>query len=626
MHSDSHGTEKGKPERGIYGFLLCRMRPFRALAFLSIGCGTVAAVFNGVSVSLVVPLALALVGETPVPEGGPTIVTAISDATGRFLGGHTLGSLALAVFGAVLCRNAALMLHSVAAQRAAYRLARRLRHDCLDLLLRVDLTFFSRAKRGEILHVVAVESSTTAQAGAEFLMLASRMLTVLLFVGLLFLLSIPLTLLTATLLAGVALVNRLLAARGRRLGAETFARGRDFTSALEETLSGMREIRSLHRESDRLRELNALVEARENTFWRFHLLYSGLTPLNDFLAIGALLGVAVLGNALLPGTLRALPVSLLLYLVILVRLLPILLEVSRHFTTLRHSEAGMSAVRRLLDPSDKPFLRNGARPYEGFRREIRFENVTFGYPGEEQPVLRGLDFAIPCGATVALIGTSGAGKSTVADLLARFFDPDDGRILIDGVDLREFQLDDWRRALSVVSQDPFLFHESIAANLLQASPRASRVDMEEATRRTQALDFIQRLPRGFDTVVGDRGERLSGGERQRIVLAQAILRNPHLLILDEATGALDSVSERLVREAVRDACTGRTVLLIAHRMRTVEDADMVLVLENGQIVEQGTPAELARTGPRYRRFREEFHCRPEPGDEAAAPLTSSQTP
>ena len=600
------------------------MRPFRALAFLSIGCGTVSAVFNGVSVSLVVPLALALVGETPVPEGGPAIVTAMADAAERFLGGHTLASLALAVFAAVLCRNAALMLHSVAAHRAAYHLARRLRHDCLDLLLRVDLTFFSRASRGEILHVVGIEASATAQAAAELLMLASRLLTVSLFVGLLFFLSVPLTLLAVGLLAVVAPVNRVLVAHGRRLGFETFARGRDFTSALQETLNGMRETRSLHRESDRLRELNALVEARENTFWRFRLLHSGLAPLNDLLAIGALLGVAVLGNALLPGTLRALPVPLLLYLVVLVRLLPILLEVNRHLTTIRHTEGGMAAVRRLLDPSDKPFLRDGTRTYEGLHRGIRFENVTFGYPGEERPVLCGLDFAIPGGATVALIGASGSGKSTVADLLARFFDPDGGRILVDGVDLRELQIEGWRRALAVVSQDPFLFHESIAANLLQACPAASRAELEEATRRAQALDFIRQLPRGFDTVVGDRGERLSGGERQRIVLAQAILRNPDLLILDEATGALDSVSERLVREAVRDVCAGRTVLVIAHRMRTVEDADLVLVLEDGRIVERGTPAELARTGLRYRRFREEFHCRPDRGDNASAPLTPAR--
>jgi len=598
------------------------MHPCRALAVLSIGCGTVCAIFNGVSVSLVVPLALALVGETPVPEGGPAIVTAISDAVERFLGGHTLGSLTLAVFGAVLCRNAALMLHSVAAQRVAYHLARRLRHDCLELLLRVDLTFFSREKRGDILHVVAIESSTTAQTGAGLLLLASRLLTVSLLVGLLFLLSVPLTLLAAVLLAGVALANRVLVARGRRLGVETFARGRDFTSAFQETLNGMREIRSLHGERDRLRELDALVEARENTFWHFQLLYGGLTPLNDLLGIGALLGVAVLGNALLPGALGALPVSLLLYLVVLVRLLPILLEVNRHFATIRHNEAGMAAVCRLLDPYDKPFLCGGNRPYEGLHREIRFENVTFAYPGGKQPVLHELEFTIPRGATVALIGTSGAGKSTVADLLARFFDPDAGRILVDGIDLREFLLDGWRQALSVVSQDAFLFHESIAANLLQSCPTASRADLEEAARRAQALDFIRRLPQGFDTVVGDRGERLSGGERQRIVLAQAILRNPDLLILDEATGALDSVSERLVREAVRDVCAGRTVLLIAHRMRTVEDADVVLVLEGGRIVERGTPAELARTGPRYRRFREEFHCRPETGYDASTPPTS----
>jgi ABC-type multidrug transport system fused ATPase/permease subunit len=192
----------------------------------------------------------------------------------------------------------------------------------------------------------------------------------------------------------------------------------------------------------------------------------------------------------------------------------------------------------------------------------------------------------------ALVGASGAGKTTLADLIPRFYDPTQGKVLIDGVDLRQFEINSLRRKLAVVSQDTFIFNTSIRNNIAYGTERASEAAIQEAARQANALEFIQETPEGFDTQLGDRGVRLSGGQRQRIAIARALLRNPEILILDEATSALDSVSEGLIQESLEKLSVGRTVIAIAHRLSTIAKADKVVVLEQGRIVEQGKYKEL----------------------------------
>jgi subfamily B ATP-binding cassette protein MsbA len=217
--------------------------------------------------------------------------------------------------------------------------------------------------------------------------------------------------------------------------------------------------------------------------------------------------------------------------------------------------------------------------------------VDFGYdPGEL--VLHNISLTIEQGKMTALVGASGAGKSTLADLIPRFYDPTQGKILIDGVDLREFDINSVRRRLAVVSQDTFIFNTSVRNNIAYALEGVDEEAIREAARLANALEFIEDMPEGFETQLGDRGVRLSGGQRQRIAIARALLRNPEILILDEATSALDSVSERLIQESLEKLSVGRTVIAIAHRLSTIVRADKVVVLEQGHIVEQGTYDEL----------------------------------
>jgi subfamily B ATP-binding cassette protein MsbA len=240
-----------------------------------------------------------------------------------------------------------------------------------------------------------------------------------------------------------------------------------------------------------------------------------------------------------------------------------------------------------------------ARAFTGIAHKVRFDDVTFGYD-PSRPVLENIAFDAAAGSVVALVGPSGAGKTTLVDLVARFYDPTGGRILIDDVDLKNFTVRSWRSQLGVVAQDTVLFHDTVRANIAYAMPDASDEAVARAAHTANAHDFIEQLPEGYNTVLGERGIRLSGGQRQRLAIARAILRDPPILILDEATSALDSESERLVQEAMDKLLQGRTVFVIAHRLSTVRNADQIIVLQDGRIVQMGAHEQLIAEGGLYR--------------------------
>jgi len=231
-------------------------------------------------------------------------------------------------------------------------------------------------------------------------------------------------------------------------------------------------------------------------------------------------------------------------------------------------------------------------------RQIEFDRVEFEYR-EGHPVVRDFHVHVPAGSVVALVGRSGAGKTTVTDLVARFHDPTKGRILVNGSDIRDFTLKSYRRLLAIVQQDVFLFDGSVRENIAYARPAATLAEVEDAARRANAYEFIARLPDGFNTFVGERGVKLSGGQKQRVSIARAILADPRILILDEATSSLDSESEALIQEGLRYLMRGRTTFVIAHRLSTIRRAEQILVVEAGQIIERGTHQSLYDLGGRY---------------------------
>jgi subfamily B ATP-binding cassette protein MsbA len=378
------------------------------------------------------------------------------------------------------------------------------------------------------------------------------------------------------------------------------------TSVLQETISGIRLVKASGAES--------YEEARfadgSNKYARSSLKLTRLAllapPITEI--IGTLIAVLILwigawqvlrGGAMTGATLLA-------FLTLVLRLLQPLKQLSQMRTT---AQSSLASAERLFEILDSPaeFQRDrGTRDKAVFERELRFENVDFSYG--DAPVLTGVDLTARKGEVVALVGPSGSGKSTLVDLIPRFYEPVRGRILIDGVDTREIKLPALRSLTGIVSQETVLFHDSVRNNIAYGAPgKYTQQQIEAAARAANAHDFIVELPRGYDTLLGERGTRLSGGQRQRLAIARALLSDPPILILDEATSALDTESERLVQEAIDRLLRGRTVFVIAHRLSTIAHADQILVLDRGEIVEQGSHAELlARRGAYYRLYSLQF--------------------
>jgi subfamily B ATP-binding cassette protein MsbA len=272
-------------------------------------------------------------------------------------------------------------------------------------------------------------------------------------------------------------------------------------------------------------------------------------------------------------------------------MMPIVRQLNGARARLSNFQGALSNIQELLRTDNKPYLKNGEIEFPALKKSIDFKSVSFGYEPDNL-VLQDINLTLQRGTTTALVGASGGGKSTLVDLIARFYDPVAGQVLIDGVDLRTFDINSVRRQMAIVSQDTFIFNTSVRNNIAYSLEDVHEEAIWEAARLANALDFILDLPEKWDTQLGDRGVLLSGGQRQRIAIARALLRNPEILILDEATSALDSVSERLIQEALEKLSVGRTVIAIAHRLSTIVGADKVIVLEHGRIVEQGGYQEL----------------------------------
>jgi subfamily B ATP-binding cassette protein MsbA len=272
-------------------------------------------------------------------------------------------------------------------------------------------------------------------------------------------------------------------------------------------------------------------------------------------------------------------------------------------TQISEAFAGLDRIRELMETPTEDEESEGALPVHTVRGDVSFQDVWFEYD-EGVPVLKGIDFHAPAGTTTALVGSSGSGKSTLVSLVMAFNRPKAGRITVDGTDLAELRLRDYRAQLGVVLQDNFLFDGTVADNIRFARPDATREEIEATARIANADEFIRGFPEGYDSVVGERGIKLSGGQRQRIAIARAILADPRILILDEATSSLDSESEALIQEGLRRLRQGRTSFVIAHRLSTIRSSDQILVLEHGEIVERGTHAQLMALGGRYRELHD----------------------
>ena len=461
-----------------------------------------------------------------------------------------------------------------------------------DQLMRVSYRFITDRSVGDLLNHLAKETARAGVALQGMIQILAGFLLVVAYAILLLLISWPLTVVAVSFLLFLTWILRWPAHAARALGKEVTESSRRLSQVSVESLAAMRLIRAFGREPLERERYRARVIEMNTLQLRSARVTHLTTPLAEILSVIFLAAFLLLATPMIINQSNLLVPVLLTFLFVLYRLLPRVASLNAIRVNLALFMAGADAVARMLDPRDKPYIVSGVRPFQGIRSAIRFEHVTFAYKLENGPVLRDICLEIPFGCTTAIVGVSGVGKSTLADLVLRFYDPESGHITVDGVDLHDLNLIQWRAAIGVVSQDTFVFNSSVRENIAYGRLGATEDEITHAARLANAHEFIIAMPEGYETVIGERGVRLSTGQRQRIAIARAVLRNPQILILDEATSALDSDSEWHVQQALYKLSAHRTVLVIAHRLSTLAHADQIAVLEEGKVVECGKHAEL----------------------------------
>ncbi|HYM26043.1 MAG TPA: ABC transporter ATP-binding protein, partial [Vicinamibacterales bacterium] len=506
-------------------------------------------------------------------------------------------AVALATTVDAVCSFANSQVLGVAAQRAITEM----RKDVEAHVMRLPIGFFDKTKSGILISRIMTDAEGIRNlVGTGLVQLTGSILTAVIALGVLLYLNWRLTSVTIVILAafggGMATAfNRL-----RPLFRERGQINAEVTGRLAETLGGVRIVKSYTAEK---REELVFAKGAHRLFRNVAQSLTGVSAVTAFssVVIGST-GIAMMligGNSIRNGSMTT--GDLVMYLAFTAMMTMPVIQLASIGTQLSEAFAGLDRIREIKKMASEDQEDESRAPLPDVRGEVEFDDVTFEYnPGV--PVLKHVDFRAPAGSTTALVGSSGSGKSTLISLVMTFNRPQQGRVKVDGHDLTAIKLRDYRGHLGVVLQDNFLFDGTIAENIAYAKPHASRDEIKAVSRIAHCDEFIESFEQQYDTIVGERGVRLSGGQRQRVSIARAILADPRILILDEATSSLDSESEAMIQDGLKSLRKGRTTFVIAHRLSTIQSADQILVLEQGEIVERGTHEQLLAKNGRYRQL------------------------
>jgi ATP-binding cassette subfamily C protein len=557
---------------------------------------------EGVAVLLLVPLMQST--GLDVGAGGVGQIQRAAAEAFRVAGLRPTLGVVLATFAAVACCRALLSsVQAVVNVRLVNAMIRDFRTSVYRAVVEANWAFLVRRRSAEFVHALTVDADRVGAATNHGLQLLAQAATTCIYVAVAARVSPGVTLLVCLCGAALLLIPSRSVRASRRLGEELSRAGAELYAAAIEHLGGVKAVKSFdatERSLAQFARLCAEVARHDVAGMRAHATAEWLSTSGAAVILGLLIyvGVEVAG---LPAA------SILLLIFLFYRVAPRIVGLQANYQRIVHLLPAFEAARTLYRACEENAEPPGtaAAPVE-LLREIALEDVTFSYAPGEARALDGVDISVAAGRTTAIVGPSGSGKTTVADLVMGLLVPDGGSVAVDGVALGSETRHAWRGRIGYVAQDTFLFHDTVRANLLWARPDASDDEVWEALANAAAADFIAALPRGLETVVGDRGVLLSGGERQRLALARALLREPVLLILDEATSALDSENERRVQQAVDRLHGTTTILVITHRLSTIRGADYVYVLDGGRVVESGPWGDLV--GNAAGRFRALFEA------------------
>ena len=591
--------------------------PYKRQAFLNVFFNILYSLFSALSFVALIPMLDVLFGkaqpitEAPVYSGNLLDLGSYGKAylnykVGALAGENTIWALAIVialVLSLFLLKNLFSYLASFFITYLRNGVLRDLRNNLYKKIVNQPIAFFSDQRKGDIMSrmigdVNEVQNSMLSALESFIREPLTIIFSILVMLGI----SVKLTLFTFIFIPiAAAVISKI----GKSLKKNSIAvqqeQGR-FLSLIEETIGGLRVIKAFNAESifsKRFADSSQTFNRLSNKVMNRQNLGSPMSEFLGILMIAVLLwfgGSLVLVDKTLEGT------QFIAFMGLAYNILTPAKAISKASYDMRRGNAAAERILEILDYENPIKERENPVVMKDFTTAISVKDITFAYA--EQPVLTNFSLEVPKGKTVALVGQSGSGKSTIANLITRFYDVNEGAILIDGVDVKDMQTASLRKLIGVVSQDSILFNDTIKNNLLIGKPDATDEELITAAKIANAYEFINDLPEGFETNIGDAGSKLSGGQKQRLSIARAVLKNPPIMVLDEATSALDTESERLVQNALENMMKHRTSIVIAHRLSTIQNADLIVVMQKGRIIEQGTHTELIQKNGMYKRLVE----------------------
>lgn len=482
------------------------------------------------------------------------------------------------------------------------KIVNRLRSALYDKILQLPIGFFTEKRKGDLISRITndmgeVEGSVVGTLEGW----VRDPLTIIINLAALLIISPQLTIFVLLIIPVVGVIIGRISRSLKKHSSEAAIHYADSVSVLDETLSGLRVIKAFNIEPLLRNKFFAIDKRLLNAKNRMITRRDMASPTSEFLGVMVFCGILYFGGTLVLSERINLDASAFItYLALFYNIINPAKALSTSFSNMQKGSAAISRIEEILVTENTVDDNVNGKKLNSFQNSIELRNVSFSYDGVK--VLEDINLKIEKGKTVALVGSSGAGKSTLADLVPRFHDVTSGELLVDGINIKDYSLQSVRDQISIVTQEPILFNDSVEANILLGKQTATKQEVEEAAKVANAYQFITKKEKGFETNIGDRGGKLSGGERQRLTIARAVLKNPPILILDEATSALDTESERLVQDAINNMMQNRTSIVIAHRLSTIRHADEIIVLQKGRIVERGTHQELLEKEGYYYRL------------------------